>query len=287
MGRLCLIAFACLFAAARSEAQTSGVPGQVGSNRPAAIPNDFDWPRSTSNELAPNGTTATEAASFRTATSSQTASDVVVTPTVNAFNPAPLQAIPDRKTPIRRDGLRSSEDSPQDTDADKPKPAEMLKSGAWTSGIAVIVMLAVGIGIVAFLKRQNPQLTGSLPREVCDVLGRRRIDPRTSISLVRLGNRILVLGLTADSVTPLAEIDDPVEIDQLAGLCRLKDSGGLPSFANLLGKQLRRTPASKEPAPTRRTTKPRSTSSDRANEMADLPGLKDRPVGGNLDTTIR
>lgn len=183
------------------------------------------------------------------------------------------------KTPIRRTADVGASSS---AEAGKPQAADMLKAGAWKSGVTVIVLAAIGIATVVLLKKRHPQLAGNLPREVCDVLGRRRIDPRTSICLVRLGNRLLVLGSTPDGVTSLAEIDDPVEIDQLAGLCRASDSSRLPSFGNLLSKRTRSADSASEPSrqKSQRTASPRG-----GRELADLPALRDLQPGQKLDLT--
>ena len=228
------------------------------SNQPASIGASFDWP-----PQAAMATTTDPISSSGGAPSSGRQGGQPVEP----------------KTPIRR-----TQAAPDDASADppnaKPKPADMLRTGAWNSGVAVVLLAILGVTVVSVLRKRHPQLTAGLPREVCDVLGRKRIDPRTNICLVRVGQRILVLGATAESVTPLAEITDPVEIDQLAGLCKLTDQPGLPSFSGLM-KQKRIRPSDREV----RNEEQRKRSRDRSQEPADLPGLRDRRAGQKLDVT--
>jgi flagellar biogenesis protein FliO len=74
-----------------------------------------------------------------------------------------------------------------------------------------------------------------LPLEALELLGKRTIEPRVSIHIVRCGPKVLVLGVSPDGVRTLTEITDPVEIDLMAGACRKKDSSAkLPSsFAGM------------------------------------------------------
>ena len=60
---------------------------------------------------------------------------------------------------------------------------------------------------------------GSIPSEVIQTLGSTAIDPRTRITMVRLGNRILVLAQSASGIEPVSEITDPDEVRNLTALC--------------------------------------------------------------------
>ena len=72
-----------------------------------------------------------------------------------------------------------------------------------------------------------------------EILGKRRIDSRQSIHLVRLGSQILVLGSTATGLRTLTEVTDPVEVDYLAGLCRHSDAktSAIQTFRMLFTRQ--------------------------------------------------
>ncbi len=75
-----------------------------------------------------------------------------------------------------------------------------------------------------------------LPTEALELLGKRTLEPRASIHLVRCGPKILVLGVGPDGIRTLSEITDPIEIDLLAGACRRKDSSAKTAagFAHLM-----------------------------------------------------
>jgi len=75
-------------------------------------------------------------------------------------------------------------------------------------------------GISWWVKRHGPKRLRPLPKEAIEVLGRRSLDPRTTLHLVKVGQRLLVLGVGPDGVRTLSELTDPVEVEALAGTCR-------------------------------------------------------------------
>jgi hypothetical protein len=72
------------------------------------------------------------------------------------------------------------------------------------------------------------------------VLGRRSLDNRHAVTLVRCGSRVLVLGFSPQGMHTLAEVTDPVEVDFLSGLCR--PSGESTPFAQAIWDVFRREP---------------------------------------------
>jgi len=102
------------------------------------------------------------------------------------------------------------------------------KPWANTSLVGTIVglcaVLGAGFAARVWMTRHGPLALRGLPVDALELLGRRTIEPRVSIHLVRCGPKILVLGVSPDGVRTLTEITDPIEIDLLAGACRRKDS---------------------------------------------------------------
>lgn len=106
-----------------------------------------------------------------------------------------------------------------------------------TFGALAFVLALIFVGAKLW-KKHGPGIIAGLPAEAIDVLGKRHLDSRQSIHLIRLGSRILVLGSTAEGLRTLAEVTDPVEVDYLAGLCQQSNSGGTaaPSFRALFNR---------------------------------------------------
>lgn len=96
-------------------------------------------------------------------------------------------------------------------------------SGWWSTlgGLAAVVALIL---ITAkLLRKKIPGATAALPANVMQVLGRKSLDYRHTIHLVRIGSRLLILGSSQDGLRTLSEITDRVEVDCLAGLCEANE----------------------------------------------------------------
>jgi flagellar biogenesis protein FliO len=102
----------------------------------------------------------------------------------------------------------------------------------WGTVIGLCFFISLFLAGRAWLSRHGPAGFRGLPVDAVELLGRRTIEPRVSIHLVRCGPKILVLGVGPDGVRALTEITDPVEVDFLAGACRRKDSDA-SSFARM------------------------------------------------------
>lgn len=105
----------------------------------------------------------------------------------------------------------------------------LAKPGSLTSLMTVGASLAVVLGlflIVAWLLRKaSPGGSASLPKEVFEILGRAPLASRQQVHLVRCGRKLLLLSVTQAGIDTLSEIDDPAEVDRLAGLCAQAQPG--------------------------------------------------------------
>jgi flagellar biogenesis protein FliO len=115
-------------------------------------------------------------------------------------------------------------------------------SSPWTTFGLLAVMIVAVLAIARLWKKHGPLSTTALPPEAVELLGRKMIDQRNTIQLVRIGSRIVVIGVSPQGLSTLAEIEDPIEVDLLAGLCQKR--GGetkSQSFRTLFNKQPQRT----------------------------------------------
>lgn len=122
-----------------------------------------------------------------------------------------------------------------------PQGSRTAAGGWWSTlgGLAAVVALIL---ITAkFLRKNMPGATAALPANVVQVLGRKSLDYRHTIHLIRLGSRLLILGSSQDGLRTLAEITDPVEVDCLAGLCKLNEP---PSSSLKFGEVIRKLQSS-------------------------------------------
>lgn len=89
-----------------------------------------------------------------------------------------------------------------------------------TTTVSLMFVLALIAGGAYLISRQGRRFAGLLPEDVVQVLGRRYIDQRQSIQLIRCGSKILVLSnSTQHGLTTLAEISDPLEVQRITAQC--------------------------------------------------------------------
>jgi flagellar biosynthetic protein FliO len=97
-----------------------------------------------------------------------------------------------------------------------PKPGK--PAGGWMDfALPLAAVLALIVAVVWVVKKYLPnvrRLTGSTAMKV---VARTHLSPRQSIAVVRLGRRLLVVGQTAENLTPLGVVEDPEEVSELLG----------------------------------------------------------------------
>ncbi len=145
----------------------------------------------------------------------------------------------------------------------------------WTAVMALAVVVCLILVLARLFRRHAPMFSQSLPTEALEVLGRRFLDQRQSVVLLRIGSRILVVGSSAAGLQGIGELNDPIEVDLIAGMCRgTKQSRGMgTSFLTLLKGQATQTntrPRNESPRrPEPRTPEPRMPDEEPPSRMAD------------------
>ena len=111
------------------------------------------------------------------------------------------QPIPLHRDPAKREAASDSEASTGPS------------FGTIVTALSVVVLLALG---VAKLVGKSPTQPGSSrTASPVDVLHRQNIDGKNGLCIVRVGSRLLVLSSSANGLSPLSEITDPVEVEAL------------------------------------------------------------------------
>jgi flagellar biogenesis protein FliO len=104
-----------------------------------------------------------------------------------------------------------------------------------TGGTSLAIVLGLFLLVVWNVRRGSPRTAGLVPSEAVEVLGRVPISGRQHAHLVRCGNKIVLVSVTASGMEPLTEISDPMEVDRLDSLCRQSSVPGRP-LKNLLSR---------------------------------------------------
>jgi flagellar biosynthetic protein FliO len=82
----------------------------------------------------------------------------------------------------------------------------------YRNGFVALGSVLLLIAIVAWgLKRFGPK--GQLGGSAIRILSRSHLSPKQSLALIRVSNRVILVGITPDRISPLTTFDDPVGVD--------------------------------------------------------------------------
>lgn len=90
---------------------------------------------------------------------------------------------------------------------------------------SLLIVLACFMILMMLMKKISPKGNRNLPPEVFEDLGRTFLTQKLQLHLLKLGNRLILVSVTQDGVTPITEITDPDEVVPLIGMCRGQDTG--------------------------------------------------------------
>lgn len=113
--------------------------------------------------------------------------------------------------------------------------------------INIVSSLAIVLGlfflVVWFLRRGTGTAGGALPSDVLQVLGRSQLSPKQQLQLIRVGEKLVLVAVSAAGVQTLTEVTSADEVERLAAACEGTRSGSASdSFRQVLA-QLGNQPA--------------------------------------------
>jgi flagellar biogenesis protein FliO len=119
-------------------------------------------------------------------------------------------------------------------------PSEPPYSAIQTLGSLLFVLTLFG-GVAYWMKRGGARSNQLLSNEAWEILGRGNLGAKHDVQLVRLGNRLLLVGYSPNTIQTLVEITDPEEVQSMLTSCHTKRPQfrtGFPKklFAALSGK---------------------------------------------------
>lgn len=144
-------------------------------------------------------------------------------------------AVPDGASTLALPGI--SEEQPINR-ATSPESAEKpLRRAAsprsqfslWPGLLALAGVLAL-VGLLTLLVRRFAPRVGHISAGQIEVVGRSFLSAKQSVALVRVGDRIVVVGICPESISSLLVIDDPVEVGRLS----VRTRGGQAAFERLV-----------------------------------------------------
>jgi flagellar biogenesis protein FliO len=103
---------------------------------------------------------------------------------------------------------------------------------------SLAVVLGLFLGVMWFLRRGLPKGTRILSSDVIEVLGRAPLAGRQQMHLIRFGNRLLLISVSPGGAETLAEINEPAEVDRLAGICQQSHKASATAAFSQIFRQL-------------------------------------------------
>ncbi len=112
---------------------------------------------------------------------------------------------------------------------------------AWHVLLLVLGLAALLWGGLFLAKKYLPGGRALFQSPAMEVLGRTHIDPRRYVALVRVGKRVLVVGVGPDEMRPLADLHDEGEVLHLLEESRTEKKVATSLFQRLFEKQIVKT----------------------------------------------
>lgn len=98
----------------------------------------------------------------------------------------------------------------------------------------ILVLSAIGAGCLFLFKKIMPGGNQFFSTPATEVLGRTYLDSKRYIALVRVGHKILVLGVSPEEMNCLSEVTDEAEMADIMRQARPKTESGKSMFKTLL-----------------------------------------------------
>ncbi len=166
--------------------------------------------------LAPDGLSSTHPAQESDACGARDAAAGARQSAAPARQPAPQP-----QQPLRRGGVRSDESaSDKRTASSNSSWTRTLASLA--AVIALILLLAWGYRVTAGRMSGAQLLSGARRNGVIEIVSRTALSARHGLALVRVGPRLVLVGVSHDGLRALDVLDDPAAVADVAGQAAAK-----------------------------------------------------------------
>lgn len=113
--------------------------------------------------------------------------------------------------------------------------ASSSSGGLWTTVLSLSAIVGT-LGVIGYFAKPYLGSPRGLPVDALELLGRRAIEQKVAIHLIRCGTRVLVVGVSPEGARTLSEITDPAEVQRLVDACHAPtEARSLSSFIPPLG----------------------------------------------------
>lgn len=104
-------------------------------------------------------------------------------------------------------------------------------------GSSLLIVIGLFLGVAWCYRKTLSTSMGSMPKQVVQVLGRTPIANRQQLVLIRFGSKLVLVSLVQGEARTISEITDPLEVDQIAGICESSSPDSISSsFRSVLAQ---------------------------------------------------
>lgn len=105
-------------------------------------------------------------------------------------------------------------------------------------GSSLVIVIGLFFGFIWFYRKSmGARGGGGLPKNVVQILGRTPVAPRQHLVLLRFGSKLVLVSMVQGEARTISEITDPLEVDQIAGMCESQQSTSVThSFREILAQ---------------------------------------------------
>ncbi|MDR2345945.1 MAG: hypothetical protein LBE18_07755 [Planctomycetaceae bacterium] len=103
---------------------------------------------------------------------------------------------------------------------------------------SLLIVISIFLILVLLFRKISPNANQYLPKEVFENLGKTFLTQKLQVYLLRLGNRLILVSASGNTITPITEITDTDEVVTVLGMCRSLNNNAINKFHKNLSNQL-------------------------------------------------
>lgn len=107
---------------------------------------------------------------------------------------------------------------------------------------ALLLVVGLFLAFALILKKVTPKSMRGLPKEAFEVLGQANLTPKLQLHLIRIGNHLSLVSVSADCIQSVAEITDINEVAFVLGVFKKHDPQGSSAAFKRVLKEMEQEP---------------------------------------------
>lgn len=140
------------------------------------------------------------------------------------------------------DKARAVESEPMDLSTELPAQAkrdeESVASKVGVTVVWLLFIIALIYALAYAFKRLAPPKAGLTNNDAIEVLCKQYIDPKQKLAVVKIHNRVLILGVGSNGITKISEFSDAADVEHFTSTFSLDRDNLFSRMLNSQGQKL-------------------------------------------------